>query len=143
MNEGFKLHHIGYLVRDLSEAEVFGNRFGHVIESDVIEDTVQTALIQLIRQPGAETLIELVMPNGPKSKLTRALAKGGGLHHVCYEVNDIRHASTHLRDQGMLTLSEPVPAVAFDGRRIAWFMDRGALLIELLESVRDDRERPI
>ena len=121
----FKLRHIGYLVRDLSEASIFRDRFGYVIEGDIVEDPVQTAYIQMIRQPGSASVIELVVPMGPESKLTRALAKGGGLHHLCYEVDDMSRACDHLRDQGMLALSDPVPAVAFDGRWIAWFMDRG------------------
>ena len=134
MEVQFRLHHIGYLVRDLAEAEVFRDRFGYAIESDVVEDPVQTALVQLIRQPHSTSLIELVRPTGPESKLTRALAKGGGLHHLCYEVDDMDKACTHLRNQGMLALTAPAPALAFGRRRIAWFMDRGAMLIELLES---------
>lgn len=130
----FRLHHVGYLVRDMSAAKEFVDRLGYRIESDVIEDPVQTAFVQLIRQPDTPSWLELVMPSGPESKLIKALRKGGGLHHLCYEVNDIVRACNHLRDQAMLTLSNPVPAAAFPGRQIAWFMDRGAFLIELLES---------
>jgi methylmalonyl-CoA/ethylmalonyl-CoA epimerase len=134
MKVQFRLHHIGYLVRDLLEAEVFRTRLGYVIESDVVEDPVQTAFVQFVRQPQSASLIELVTPTGQESKLSRALAKGGGLHHLCYEVDDIDAACSHLRDKQMLALSDPTPAVAFSGRRIAWFMDRGAMLVELLES---------
>ena len=134
MGMQFKLHHIGYLVKDLSEASVFKDRLGYLVESEIIEDPVQTAHVLLMRQPGSASQIELVMPAGPKSKLSRALAKGGGLHHFCYEVDDICAAGAHLREKGMLALSEPAEAVAFKGRRIAWYMDSGALLIELLES---------
>jgi len=130
----FRLHHVGYLVRDLSAAQEFVDRLGYRIESDVIEDPVQTAFVQLIRQPDTACWLELVMPNGSESKLAKALSKGGGLHHLCYEVNDIVRACDHLRGQAMLTLSNPVAAAAFPGRQIAWLMDRGALLIELLES---------
>ena len=145
MGVQFRLHHIGYLVRDLSEAQMFRDRFGYVIVSDVVEDSVQTAFVQLVRQPQSTTLIELVMPTGPGSKLTRALAKGGGLHHLCYEVDEMSSACARLREQAMLPLSEPTPAVAFGGRQIAWFMDRGAMLIELLESGsgRTSDERPL
>jgi methylmalonyl-CoA/ethylmalonyl-CoA epimerase len=130
----FRLHHIGYLVRNLEEAKIFEDRFGYVIESPAVEDPVQTAFVQFIREPLSGSLIELIMPTGPESKLSRALANGRGLHHLCYEVDEIGKACAHLRDQGMLALSDPVPAVAFSGERIAWFMDRGAMLIELLEA---------
>jgi len=134
MEVQFRLHHIGYLVGDLAEADVFRDRFGYVVEGEIVEDPVQTAFVRFIRDPRSASLIELVMPTGPESKLTRALAKGGGLHHLCYEVDDMNRACEHLRDQGMLALADPTPAVAFGAKRIAWFMDRGAMLIELVES---------
>lgn len=131
----FLLHHIGFLVRDISvAAQDFVSRLGYVIESDVVEDPVQTAYVQFLRQPGTMPWLELITPNGVDSKLTNALRKGGGLHHLCYEVGDIAHACEHLRNQAMLMLAEPVPAAAFPGWRIAWFMDRSGFLVELLES---------
>ena len=68
----------------------------------IISDPVQTALVKFLRQPGAPNWIELVTPNGPQSKLTAALKKGGGQHHLCYEVSDMARACDHLRDQQML-----------------------------------------
>lgn len=138
MNVHFKLHHIGYLVRDLSEAAIFSERLGYIAEGPPVEDPEQTAVVQFLRQPGSGSLIELVVPTSPDSKLVRALAKGGGLHHLGYEVDDFDWACAHLREQSMLALSAPTPAVAFRGRRIAWFMDRGAMLIEILESDPED-----
>ena len=81
-----RLHHTGLLVRDLptAAAELVA-RLGYVVESGVIEDPVQTALVQFLRQPGTSSWLELVTPNGPTSKLSRAVASGGGLHHLCYE----------------------------------------------------------
>ena len=131
----FAFHHIGILVSDItSAASDFERCFGYVAESDIIEDKTQTAFVQFLRQPGAFFWIELVSPNGPNSKLSNALRKGGGLHHLCYEVPSIEAASMALRAQGMFPLSKPVPATAFDGKRIAWFMDKAGLLVELLES---------
>ena len=131
----FVLHHNGFLVKDVSAAaQDFVSRLGYVIKSDVIEDPVQTAYVQFLRQPGTTSWLELVMPNGVDSKLTNALRKGSGLHHLCYEVGDIECACEHLRNHGMLMLAEPTPAAAFPGRRIAWFMDQSGFLVELLES---------
>lgn len=130
----FRLCHVGYLVKDMSEADVLCDRLGYVPESEAVEDEIQTARVRLLRQPGSDTRIEVIMPLGQAGKLTGALSKGGGLHHMCYEVDDLDGARRHLRDRGMLEISAPTPAAAFDGRRIAWFMDRGAMLIELLES---------
>lgn len=130
----FLLHHNGFLVKDIHlAARDFVSRLGYVIEGDIIEDPMQTAYVQFLRQLAATCWLELVTPNGPNSKLTNALRKGGGLHHLCYEVSDINRACEHLRDQAMLLLTEPVPAAAFPGRRIAWLMDCSGFLVELLE----------
>ena len=131
----FALHHVGFLVRDLaSAAQEFAERLGYVVQSLPIEDPIQTAEVQFLRQPGSDSWLELVTARGDSSKLATALDKGGGLHHLCYEVPDILAACQHLREHGMLLLTDPVPAVAFGGRRIAWLMDRSRLLLELVEA---------
>jgi len=131
----FALHHTGLLVRDVEQAAThYARTMGYVIESAAIEDPVQTAWVKFLRLPGARNWLELVAPNGPKSRLTAALAKGGGVHHVCYEVADIAGAVAQFRESGFMVLSEPVDAVAFPGRRIAWVMDRQRFLVELLEA---------
>lgn len=130
-----RLHHTGLLVRDLPTAAAgLVERFFYVVESDVIEDHVQTALVQFLRQPGTSSWLELVTPNDRASKLSRAAASGGGLHHLCYETDDIEGSVAEMRGKAMMTLCEPVPAMAFGGRRIAWLMDRSRLLVELVEA---------
>jgi methylmalonyl-CoA/ethylmalonyl-CoA epimerase len=127
------LHHVGMLVTDIqTEVEKWVSRFGYAVETPIIEDPTQTALVQFLRQPGAQHWLELVAPNGPKSKLSAALRKGAGLHHVCFEADDIEGACRHLREQAMFMISRPVPAVAFGGRGVCWFMDRAGLLVELV-----------
>jgi len=136
MDNPFRLHHIGILVSDIAPAaERFAKRFGYTIDSPVIEDPQQTALVQFLRLGRADHWTELVSPNGEGSVLRGALERRkGGVHHVCYEVDEIEAACKQLRSQAMAMVAAPAPAVAFDGRRIAWFMDRDQLLVELVES---------
>lgn len=131
------LHHVGYLVSDIrSAAAHFRDVLGYAAESDVIEDPQQTSLVQFLRLPGGQSWLELISPNGPGGKLTAALAKGGGLHHLCYEVRDIDAACLKFRGKGCAMISPPVDARAFPGRRIAWFMDNRRFLFELVEAGR-------
>jgi methylmalonyl-CoA/ethylmalonyl-CoA epimerase len=131
----FKLHHVGLLVNDIeAEAENFANRLGYRIESETIEDRTQTAFVKFLRQEGATSWLELITPNGEKSKLTSALSQGGGLHHFCYEVDDLNLACANLRKEKMMMVGKPVTAEAFPGRKIAWFIGRNRVLIELLEA---------
>jgi methylmalonyl-CoA/ethylmalonyl-CoA epimerase len=132
----FRLHHNGYLTADLeTAAALLEKRFNYVREGATVHDPIQTAHVLLLRLPGDQPWLELVTPDGPASKLARALRKDGeGWHHVCYEVEDILAAGLRLRDQGMLPLCEPVPASAFPGRRLSWFMDAKGFLVELVEA---------
>ncbi len=130
-----KLHHVGHLVKDIKAASrSLTQEYGYEIESKVIEDQVQTAFVQFLRLPKSSSWLELVSPNGENSKLSAALKRGGGLHHLCYEVENIDQACTELRNRKLALLSKPVPAVAFGGRRIAWLIDSTRLLTELVEA---------
>lgn len=82
---------------------------------------------------GGGPQIELVEPAAEKSPVTAFLARGGGLHHVCYEVDDLEGHIRFMREQRAAVLRAPQPAVAFQGRRIAWVLTREKLLVELLE----------
>lgn len=129
-----QLHHAGYLVRDIDAAAThYCDLLGYRKESAVIEDPVQTAKVQFLRQPGAGSWLELISPTSPESKLAAALEKGVLLHHLCYEVADIESACEHFRKKGCFPVCLPVPATAFPGRRIAWFMDKRRFLFELVE----------
>ena len=93
------LHHVGYLVDDIPlTARSFEVRYGYVAESPIITDPVQTAQVQFLRQPEGSNWIELISPTGNESKLSNSLRKGGGLHHLCYEVTDLPMACEKLRD---------------------------------------------
>lgn len=132
---GMKLHHLGYLVPDLEPAaQHFAAALGYRIESEPIEDAIQTARVQFLRQPGARHWLELVSPLGPGGKLDAALARGVSLHHLCYEVDDIEAGLAHLRAAGCLPLARPAPGAAFGGRPIAWAMSRANGLVELVQA---------
>jgi methylmalonyl-CoA/ethylmalonyl-CoA epimerase len=59
--------------------------------------------------------------------------RGGGMHHLCYEVADLEAELAAFRSRGAMIASRPKPAVAFGGRRIAWVITAEKFLVELLE----------
>jgi methylmalonyl-CoA/ethylmalonyl-CoA epimerase len=131
----FRLHHVGSLVADLAaSASALAKRLGYVVCTGEIVDAAQTARVQFLRLPGADHWLELVTADGENSKLANALGRGVTLHHLCYEVTDLPAAVKQLREGGMLEVGAPTPAAAFGGRRIAWMMDRGNPLVELVEA---------
>lgn len=133
-----RLHHIGVAVRDIAQAtRDYQRRFGCEPEGGPVHDPVQTAFIQFLRFPGDSVLVELVAPDGPESKLANAVEKGGGLNHLCHSTDDIEAACRSLRQAGMVVIHKPMPAVAFNGRRIAWLTGQDRLLVELVEREHD------
>ena len=132
--EGFQTHHIGVLVKDISKALTsYTQCLGYEIRTGSYHDPIQTAFVQFLALPGETILLELIAPDGPQSRLTNALKKGGGINHTCYSVPSLGDALTALQDHGYIVIHEPQPAVAFNGRKIAWLMNRDHLLVELVE----------
>lgn len=129
-----RLHHVGILVADIAaEVERYVQRFGYQVRSAIIHDPVQTASVQFVSLVSDSVYLEFVTPDGPNSKLSNALKKGGGVNHLCYSTPRIDDAVHQLWETGMFLLQAPVPAVAFRGRKIAWLMGTDLVPIELVE----------
>jgi len=107
--------------------------FGYETCTDVVHDPIQTAYVRFLRLPGDPVFVELVSPDSEESKLAGALKKGGGLNHLCFATDDIERSWSLLRAQGLFPLQRPVAAAAFGGRRIAWFLGRDRMPVELVE----------
>src|SRR5215469_13650717 len=125
-----KLHHIGFVVASIQEsAEPFAQSVGASWDGKIIFDPVQKVNVSFFQSKNAaDPLIELVEPGGPKSPVSSFLERGGGLHHLCYEVEDLDAHLAFSKSVGTIIIRPPVPAVAFGGRRIAWGVSRKKLL---------------
>lgn len=131
-----KLHHIGFVLASIEDsAEAFALSLGATWEGKIFFDPVQKVKVSFFKGAhGGDAMFELVEPGGTESPVTRFLERGGGLHHVCYEVADLDGHLAHCKSVGVIIIRPPVPAVAFDGRRIAWALTKKRLLVEFLES---------
>jgi methylmalonyl-CoA/ethylmalonyl-CoA epimerase len=132
-----RLHHVGFVVASIEESVAsFAESLALPWQEEVFEDPAQRVRVTFLGRPGTPQF-ELVEPNGPDSPVRTFLARGGGLHHVCYEVDDLERRLRQQRAAGGIIVRQPVPAVAFEGRRIAWFYTRTRLLVEYLERRRE------
>ena len=134
MLEGLTLHHVGFVVRDVERA-IPGFQKSTQAEWDgrIWQEPHQKVTVAFLKVGGGAVLIELVSPAAPDSPVTQFLEQGGGLHHLCYEVEDLESRLAEMRALGNLLVRGPLPAVAFGNRRIAWVMTREKLLLEFLE----------
>ena len=130
-----RLHHVGFVVADIAAAmPEFIRSMGATWDSQIFADPNQKVKVAFLTTRPGDAQVELVEPNGPDSPVLRFLKeKGGGLHHVCYEVRDLEQELADFRERGSWIVKRPLPAVAFQGRRIAWLLTPEKLLIELLE----------
>ncbi len=158
-----RLHHLGYVTRTLAltarrfqaEGAVAqggpieggpreggpsegGLSEGGLSEGGPIEDPVQRVVVQFFREPKSGEVWELVAPLGDveDSPLRARLSRGGGLDHVCYELEPgdgtLESVLDGERERGAQVVCQPVMAAAF-GRRIAFVFRRSGRLVEFLE----------
>jgi methylmalonyl-CoA/ethylmalonyl-CoA epimerase len=132
-----RLHHVAYVTENVDQkAAQLTALLGFRKVGAAVIDTVQGVRIQFM-ETGDSSLLELLEPHGEKSPVQRHLDNGGGLNHLCFEVDDLEGTLQRLRDTGeAVVVCEPVPAPAIDHRRVAFVVTAGRDLIEFVEAIR-------
>jgi len=130
-----RMHHVGFVVPDIQKSvEEFARSVGASWDARIFYDSIQKVRVSFLRAAWpTDAQIELVEPAAEDSPVLNFLKKGGGLHHLCYEVADLDAHVAKVRKEGATLVKAPQPAVAFDHRRIAWVYSRQNLLLEFLE----------
>ncbi|TMJ68060.1 MAG: methylmalonyl-CoA epimerase [Alphaproteobacteria bacterium] len=128
-----KLNHVAIAVRDVTKAaEVYHRVFGAQVSDPMPqpEHGVTTVFITL-----PNTKIELLEPLGQASPIARFLERNpdGGIHHVCYEVDDIEIARDRLKAQGARVLGDGHAKMGAHGKPVLFLhpKDFCGTLIEL------------
>lgn len=139
---GLRLHHVGFVVSDIEgSARNFMNSLGMSWDGAIYHDPTQKVKVTFLATGPACAQIELVAPASANSPVTKFLERGGGQHHLCYEVEDIEGALREFKMRRASVVQRACPAVAFDGRRIAWLITREKLVVELLETQRAETQQ--
>ena len=130
-----RLHHVGIVVDDI---ERHGASFAKELNlrplSAIVADPIQRVRVQFWGD-GYGVSLELIQPTADDSPVQRFLKTGGGLNHLCFEVEDIDAAVEQARESGAICVSGPVAAAACDGRRIAFLFLRDIGLVEFKEAL--------
>ena len=131
-----RFHHVGYVVASIIEAAPqFQKSLALDWDGEIVHDPLQIVRVSFLPAILADrTTIELVEPAGPRSPVKKFLDCGGGLHHVCYEVSDLAAQIEASKAAGDTMVRPPMPAKAFGGRKIAWFLTPNKLLVEYLQA---------
>src|SRR5579862_4041836 len=113
-----KLNHVAIAVKDLGKAAgVYRDVLGAHVSAAVPQPDhgVTTVFITL-----PNTKIELLQPLGDSSPIAKLLDRNpdGGIHHVCYEVDDIIAAREHLVAAGARILGDREPKIGAHGKPV-------------------------
>ena len=112
------LNHVAIVVPDLKEAALkYQKTLGAEVseQQELIDHGVILVFVQL-----ANTKIELLHPLGANSPISLFLERNpaGGIHHVCYEVDDIYEAANVLQDKGAKILGDGKPKIGAHGKPV-------------------------
>ena len=130
-----KLNHVAIAVPDLSAAaEQYRTTLGAKV-GDPVDEKDHGVTVVFIELPN--TKIELLHPLGSNSPIQGFLDKNptGGIHHICYEVADIKKARDQLLSFGARVLGEGEPKIGAHGKPVIFLhpKDFNGTLIELEE----------
>ena len=130
-----KVDHIAFVVQDLDAAlRVYHEALGMPLErvEDVPAEKVRVAFLPL---PEGHSEVELVQPTAEDTGIARYLAKRGeGMHHICFEVDDIQIAMAEMAASGLQVLEE-TPRLGSRGQKYVFVHPKSShgVLIELYE----------
>ncbi|HOV90801.1 MAG TPA: VOC family protein [Syntrophorhabdaceae bacterium] len=139
-----RLNHIGIIVQNIEEYKRLFNAVGLNETTCTATDPIQK-VTGLFIDVGFENNVhlEILEPVDDTSPVVNFLKKkGGGLHHLCFEVDNIEEKIEEMKKKGFKIISPPVECAAYDENfkracanhtKIAFFMISDMMLIEFIE----------
>jgi len=143
----FKLDHIGIVVENIGDLADIFRRVGLEDPTEPVPFTPLKVAGSFINVGGtSDVYLELLEPTRADSPVANFVQRrGGGLHHLCFEVENIEEASRELVQKGFPMVTEPIECAAYDENlkrtcegttKISFFRISERILIELIEKGR-------
>ena len=128
-----KLNHVAIVVPDLAKATaLYRDTLGAKVSAPV-DQPAHGVTVVFVELPN--TKVELLAPLGEKSPVAKFLESNasGGIHHICYEVEDILAARDRLKAGGARVLGDGEPRIGAHGKPVLFLhpKDFAGALIEL------------
>ncbi len=129
-----KIDHIGIVVRSLEEGiNQWKDNFGYSQMTKPTLNTRQKVNIVFMEKENSIT-IKLIEPSEDESPMFQFAKKGGGLHHLCFIVDELVQEIDILQNKGLFLISPPQPGEAFGNNNIAFLLGKNNLNIELIDT---------
>lgn len=133
-----KINHLGIATKGIDEALKFWeDALGlENVHTEVVEDQkVRVAML-----PIGESRVELLEPTSDDSPISKFLEKrGGGIHHIAVEVDDIEASLAKLKENGMRLIDE-TPRIGAEGCLVAFVhpASTNGVLLELVQTLENN-----
>ena len=127
-----KIHHIGYLTKNMSKTKQYMQELGFEIERTPAYDAGRMVNIAFLIN--GEYRVELIEPVSNKSPLYPLLKRYKNTpYHICYETSDLIRSISEFEQQGYSVVQPPQEAPCIDQHRVAFLIHINVGMIELLE----------
>lgn len=131
-----RLNHVAIAVPDLAAASaLYRDGLGATVSAPAPQPDHGVTVV-FVELPN--TKIELLEPLGEASPIAKFLERspGGGIHHLCYEVEDVRAARDRLAATGARVLGDGEPKIGAHGKPVVFLHPKDFLgtLVELEEA---------
>lgn len=128
-----KVEHIGYAVKKIENARKAFENLGFAF-GELYEDCDRNIYIQFGENDGYKIELVAKLDKTKDSPIDGIIGKvGPSAYHICYSSNNLTEALQKLQSQGFKLMLPPAPAVAFQGRKVAFLMNLALGLIEVVE----------
>jgi methylmalonyl-CoA/ethylmalonyl-CoA epimerase len=130
-----KINHLGIATKGIDEALKFwSDALGlENVHTEIVEDQkVRVAML-----PIGESRVELLEPTSDDSPISKFLEKrGGGIHHIAVEVDDIEASLAQMKAKGMRLIDES-PRIGAEGCLVAFVHPAATngVLLELVQTI--------
>jgi methylmalonyl-CoA/ethylmalonyl-CoA epimerase len=132
-----KIDHLGIATKSIEEALKFWQ--DSLGLENVHTEVVEEQKVRVAMLPIGESRVELLEPTSDDSPISKFLEKrGGGIHHIAIEVEDIEASLAKLKAAGARLIDE-TPRIGAEGCLIAFVhpATTGGVLLELTQKIKE------
>jgi len=142
MKKNFKYHHLGKVVKSITQQYTFYQKLGYKILPGFEQkkpDRRQSVLVGVVKK--GSILIELLEPLGKKSPVFNFSKTTQGFHHICYQTNNLKRSKQQFEKKFGFRQITPVTISVWDGRPVVFFIDKSMEVIELIGAINEKKRR--
>jgi hypothetical protein len=124
------VHHFGYATQDIAKSEKLFQGLGYFACSDLIEDPKLGVCVKFYSLKNNSVKVELIMPiTSGTNPLKPILKQRAGFYHVALVSRNFLKTANSLK---LKSISDKMPAMAFEGAEIQFFVSKDMGIIELI-----------